>query len=84
MTNDHTDPLPPDMAERLHYAKVTQLVGDMMAEDPAWHPALADNRLRWMLNGWDAQGWAEVTVVHERGDLVAGAAVHWSMLIAHA
>jgi len=69
------------MADRLDYDRVTQIAGDAMADDPSCTADLAANRLRWALADFDAEGWAEVSVMHEGGDLVAGASVHWSMLL---
>ena len=61
--------------------KVTQWLGDFMAEDPGWHHDLEHNELSWVLEGFDPGGWAELTVVHKRtGKHIASATAHWSVI----
>ena len=69
-----------DVSE-LDYSRVTQVIGDWLAEDPGWLRDLEDNRLTWALSGWDEAGWGDVEVIHKvTGQLVASARVHRSAL----
>lgn len=69
------------MDDELDYGQVTQVLGDWLAEDPGWLSDLEHNRLAWSLAGWDADGWADVTVMHKvTGQVVATARVHRSAL----
>ena len=73
------DPCPP-WAE-IDPQRVTQAVGDYLAEDAGWHWDLEHDELSWLLEGFDPQGWAEVTVIHKRtGRHIASAAAHWSAI----
>ena len=79
MTEPRTDPVPADAA--IDYDRITQVMGDFMAEDPGWHHDLEYNELAWSFAGWDEHGQGSVGVIHKRtGQAVASARVHWSAL----
>lgn len=79
---DLRSPAPPDLT--VNTDKIGRLLAETIeAESPELFDELMNGGLAWMLDDFDAEGWAHVTVIRRStGEDVGGAECHWSAVAA--